>query len=167
MGADANFFKSRTTFNKYFGLADYVGMDVIFRYKARFFYVADTGYIPLAERFYMGGIGSVRGYEAYSISPRHLNTSGDLIRIGGKQTFSNNIELSFPLVPKAKMRLTTFVDWGFIGQNSLGEISKGGYGAGIEWFSPVGPIQLIFANPLNEEDGDKISHFEFTMGQRF
>ena len=69
LGADANFFKSRTKFSKYLGLQDYLDFDAIFRYKARFNTVIDNGYIPLAEKFYMGGIGSVRGYESYSLSP--------------------------------------------------------------------------------------------------
>jgi outer membrane protein insertion porin family len=111
----------------------------------------------------MGGIGSVRGYSSYSLSPKDVNGT----RIGANQTFSNSAEISFPLVPKAKMRLVTFVDWGFIGDQSLSEISRGGYGFGLEWFSPVGPIQLMFANPLNSQPGDNTSHFEFTMGQRF
>jgi len=169
LGADANFFKSRTTFGKYTGLEEYIGFDAIFRYKARFYYVADTGYLPIAERFYMGGMGSVRGYESYSLSPKIADSrsSTGYRLIGGKQTFSNNVELSFPLVPKAKMRLVTYVDWGFIGDDSLSEISRGGYGAGIEWFSPVGPIQLMFSRPLNEKPGDRTAGFEFTMGQRF
>jgi outer membrane protein insertion porin family len=65
------------------------------------------------------------------------------------------------------MRLVTYLDWGFIGDEALSEISRGGYGMGIEWFSPVGPIQLMFSKPLNEQPGDKTSSFEFTMGQRF
>ena len=169
LGADADFFKSRTTFGKYTGLEDYIGFDVIFRYKARYYFVADTGYLPIAERFYMGGLGSVRGYESYSLSPKidDPNSPAGYRLVGGKQTFSNNVELSFPLVPKAKMRLVTYVDWGFIGDDSLSEISRGGYGAGIEWFSPVGPIQLMFSRPLNEQPGDRTAGFEFTMGQRF
>ncbi|MBU1991226.1 outer membrane protein assembly factor BamA [bacterium] len=167
LGADADFFKSRTVFGKYNGLEDYLGFDAIARYKARFYAAADTGYLPIAERFYMGGLGSVRGYESYSISPTIIESDGSTRRIGGTQTFSNNLELSFPLVPKAKMRLVAYVDWGFIGESSLNEYSRGGYGMGLEWFSPVGPIQLMFANPLAQEEGDRIAHFEFTMGQRF
>ena len=169
LGADADFFKSRTRFAKYTGLEEYVGFDMIFRYKARYYYVADTGYLPIAERFYMGGLGSVRGYESYSLSPRidDPNSNTGYRLVGGKQTFSNNVELSFPLIPKAKMRLVTYFDWGFIGDESLSEISRGGYGAGIEWFSPVGPIQLMFSKPLNEQPGDRTAGFEFTMGQRF
>jgi len=168
IGADANYIKSRTNFGKYLGLERYLDFDAIFRYKARLNVVIDNGYVPLAEKFYMGGIGSVRGYEAYSLSPTTVDKSnGKVIRIGGNMTFSNSVELSIPLIPKAKMRLVTFLDWGFIGDDSITEISRGGYGAGIEWFSPVGPIQLMFAAPLNEQEGDKTSSFEFKMGQRF
>jgi outer membrane protein insertion porin family len=171
LGADADFFKSRTRFSVYKGLERYVGFDLIARYKARLYLAEDTGYLPLAERFYMGGIGSVRGYESYSLSPMIEDVSEDgyvtYRRIGGKKTFSNSAELSFPLVPKAKMRLVTYLDWGFIGSRYLDEISRGGYGMGIEWFSPVGPIQLMFSRPLNQQSGDKTSFFEFMMGQRF
>ena len=174
LGADANYFKSRTSFGKFIGLEDYVGFDAIFRYKARFNAVIDNGYIPLAEKFYMGGIGSVRGYESYSLSPtvKDNDAIDGFRRVGGTQTFSNNLELSLPLVPKAKMRIVAFVDWGVISDsysNNLltNNISRAGYGLGLEWFSPVGPIQLMFASPLLEEEGDKTSSFEFTMGQRF
>ena len=180
VGSDAKFIKTRTNFGAYKGLEEWIGFDLIARYKARFNYVKETGYLPLAERFYMGGIGSVRGYESYSLSPQVLETNSDGSteerRVGGEYTGSNSIELSFPLVPKAKMRLVTFVDYGFIGTSSdsgakfipgTDSITRGGYGAGLEWFSPVGPIQLMFARPLGEEDGDKTSVFEFTMGQRF
>ncbi len=165
VGADANFVKTRTTLGKYNGLKDYVGFDAIFRYKAKYNFVKDTGMLPIAEKFYMGGIGSVRGYQSYSLSP--LDSNDVTRRMGGKQTFSNSLEVSFPLVEKAKMRVVTYLDWGFIGEDSLTEISRGGYGAGLEWFSPVGPIQLMFSKPLNQHDGDTTSSFEFTMGQRF
>ena len=178
LGADADFFKARTRFATYKGLADYVGFDAIFRYKARFYFAENTGYLPIAERFYMGGIGSVRGYESYSLSPavKERDTNGNVTfrRIGGRQTLSNSAEISFPLVPKAKMRLVTYIDWGFIGQNKLSQISRGGYGAGIEWFSPVGPIQLMFSKAINPQTKDsdtlprdRTATFEFTMGQRF
>ena len=181
LGGDADFLKSRTTFNKYIGLDDYLGFDAIFRYKARYYAIIDNGYVPLAEKFYMGGIGSVRGYESYSISPMIKDDTGTdtykgtkIRRIGGTQTFSNNVEMSFPLIPKAKMRLVTYLDWGIISDNITSGIlegtnnqSRAGYGAGLEWFSPVGPIQLMFSKAINPQPSDKTSNFEFTMGQRF
>jgi outer membrane protein insertion porin family len=174
LGAEADFLKSRTNFAKYYGLNDLLGFDAIFRYKARYYAIVNNGYIPLAEKFYMGGIGSVRGYQSYSLSPTIKDDKAvdGIRRIGGTQTFSNNLELSFPLVPKAKMRLVTYMDWGYISDNitpnlSSNTIARAGYGAGLEWFSPVGPIQLMFSNPINPQKGDKVTHFEFTMGQRF
>ncbi|MGB5964443.1 MAG: outer membrane protein assembly factor BamA [Sulfurimonadaceae bacterium] len=171
IGADANFFKSRSTLNKYNGLEPYLGFDAIFRWKNRYFAAADTGFLPQAEGFYMGGLGSVRGYESYSM-PYILDDNGNAVRVSGTQTASSNFELSLPLVPKAKMRFSLFYDVGWIrtGRPELGDVPdmfRMGYGAGLEWFSPVGPLQLVFANPVNPDDNDKISHFEFTIGQRF
>lgn len=171
IGADANFFKSRSTLNKYNGLEPYLGFDAIFRWKNRYFAAADTGFLPQAEGFYMGGLGSVRGYESYSL-PYIIDANGNAVRVSATQTASSNIEMSFPLVPKAKMRFSIFYDLGWIrtGRPELGDVPdmfRMGYGAGLEWFSPVGPLQLVFANPVNPDTNDKISHFEFTIGQRF
>ena len=166
VGGDAKFLKSGTSFAKYYGLESLIGFDAIARYKAKYNHILNDGYVPINEKLYIGGIGSVRGYESYSIAPIQVDNGYDR-RIGGKMSFSNSAELSFPLIPKAKMRLVTYVDWGMIGEDSLSEFSRGGYGAGLEWFSPVGPVQLMFSQPLNSETYDRTSNFEFTMGQRF
>lgn len=175
ISADADFIKSRTNFGIYRGLQKLTDFDLIMRYKARFNYVKDTGYLPINERFYMGGIGSVRGFQSYSISPvltdasgvALLSSTGELQKNGGTKTFSNSLEMSVPLVPEARMRATGFVDYGWIGDKSLTEIARSSYGISLEWFSPVGPLQLVFSNPINAQSGDKITHFEFTIGQRF
>lgn len=177
VGGEAKFVKTRTTFGAYKGLEEYVGFDLISRYKAKISYVKDTGFLPIAEKFYMGGIGSVRGYESYSLSPTtqaDATASDGIRRYGGEYSATNSFELSFPLVPKAKMRVVTYLDWGYIGTSEksngtylVENLSRGGFGVGLEWFSPVGPIQLMFSKPLAEEEGDKTSVFEFTMGQRF
>jgi outer membrane protein insertion porin family len=174
LGAEADFYKSRTTFSCYKGLEELTTLDIIARYKARLYFAEETGFLPLAERFYLGGIGSVRGYESYSISPTVVD-NGVIRRVGGDKSFSNSLELSFPLIPKAKMRLAGFYDWGVIqgkGSNANGAIDnqtliRSSYGVSLEWFSPVGPIQLVFANPIAALPGDRTSYFEFTIGQRF
>ncbi|MDD5373641.1 MAG: outer membrane protein assembly factor BamA [Sulfurimonas sp.] len=177
LGSDASFIKSRTGFSTFKGLDEYVGFDLIARYKARLNYVKELDFLPVAERFYMGGIGSVRGYESYSLSPKtrvDSNAKDGIRRYGGEYSATNSFELSFPLVPKAKMRAVTYLDWGYIGTSEsagngydIQNLSRGGCGAGLEWFSPVGPIQLMFSKALAEEKGDKTAVFEFTMGQRF
>lgn len=168
LGGDADFIKSRTSFGAYQGLQKLTDFDLILRYKARFNYADENGYLPIGEKFYMGGIGSVRGYQGYSLSPTDgVDSTGKPYKIGGTQTFSNSLEFSVPLVPEARMRATAFIDYGMIGEKSLSEIKRGGYGVSLEWFSPVGPLQLVFANPIGDQPGDDVTHFEFTIGQRF
>jgi outer membrane protein insertion porin family len=186
LGGTAKFIKNNNTFKAYKGIEDYVGFDLILRYKARFAHIfyddtpedARTN-LPTAERFYMGGVGSVRGYESYTLSPRDYLDR----RIGGRTMLTNSLEASFPLVPKAKLRLTAFYDYGWLqgkGQEydplavdplavpiETETISRSSYGAAIEWFSPMGPIQLIFSKALDAEANDQTSTFEFTIGQRF
>lgn len=170
VGADADFVKSRSTFGIYRGLQKLTDFDLIMRYKARFNYVKETGNLPLNERFYMGGIGSVRGFQSYSLSPTtgtDSNADGIDDLMGGTKTFSNSFEMSVPLVPEARMRATGFVDYGWIGDKSLTEIARSSYGISLEWFSPVGPLQLVFAKPMGVKPEDKTAVFEFTIGQRF
>ena len=172
LGGDTSFWKSQTTFGIYQGLQKLTDFDLILRYKARFKYAksTDVNGMKLGEKFYMGGIGSVRGYQSYSLSPSSgidSDGNGKFDLIGGTQTFSNSLEFSVPLVPEAKMRATAFIDYGMIGEKSLSEIKRGGYGISLEWFSPVGPLQLVFANPIGNKPGDDTTAFEFTIGQRF
>lgn len=181
LGGDADFLRSRTTFGGYKSLEEWVGFDLIGRYKAKINYIKDLGFLPIAEKLYLGGIGSVRGYESYSISPttRKDTTAYDGIRrYGGEYSASNSFELSFPLIPKANMRMVTYIDWGYIGSSEdsytdadgeyvVQNMNRGGAGVGLEWFSPVGPVQLMFSKALAKKEGDKTSVFEFTMGQRF
>lgn len=164
LGGKDSFVKSFNRFSAFYGLSDWLGYDAILRYKARLGYIYDTGYISRAEKFFMGGVSSVRGFQSSSLSPK--SSDGNIL-LGGERTFSNSAEISIPLVEEAKMRLALFLDYGMIGQDSFNEITRMGTGAAIEWYSPMGPIQLIFANPLNAKPGDHTAPFEFTIGTRF
>lgn len=163
IGGQADFVKYYASFATFKSLEDYIDADLILRYKARFGYIFDTGYAPTNERFTMGGVGTVRGYNRYSLTPEDSKGND----VGGDLTLTNSAELSFPIIPKAKLRGALFVDYGWIGEDTLTQINRGGYGGVIEWFSPVGPIQFIFAKPFNDKPGDDDAFFEFTIGQRF
>ena len=162
LGGDAEYNKNYLNFAIFQGLQDYINYDLILRYKARLGFFGTYDKLPISAKFYMGGVRTVRGYESGSIC--------DIVngyRVGGKYTFSNSVEASIPLIEAAKMRLTFFLDYGMIGDDSITDYKRAGTGAQIEWFSPMGPINLIFAYPLMEKSGDKTSNFEFTMGQHF
>lgn len=165
LGGDEKFMSSGTKFATYYGLNDLIDYDLILRYKAQFKYLAindaDEKY-SYGEKYYMGGIRTIRGYESNSLSPK--NTSGDLI--GGNIMFANSVEASFPLVERMKMRGALFFDYGMIGQDNL-DIKRAGTGVALEWISPLGPIGLVFSQPVMDEAGDRKASFEFTIGQKF
>lgn len=163
LGGDQEFISSSSKFNFYQGLQDYIGYDLIYRYKASFYKVWDEGYLPINQRIYLGGIRSIRSFESRTVSPK--NQWGD--EVGGTIAFANSVELSFPLIDRIKLRGSVFFDYGMIGRKNLDEIKRMSTGIGIEWITPIGPLQLVFAKPLNDKKGDDTNSFEFNLGTRF
>lgn len=165
LGGEEKFINNVNKFAIYYGLQDLIDYDLILRYKAQFKYLAmndaDAKY-SYGEKYYMGGIRTIRGYESNSISPK--DTSGNLI--GGNMMFANSVEASFPLIERLKMRGAIFFDYGFIGEDNL-DIKRAGTGVALEWISPLGPIGLVFSQPVLDEAGDRTASFEFTIGQKF
>ncbi|WP_309496987.1 outer membrane protein assembly factor BamA [Sulfurovum sp.] len=168
-----DFTKLNGRFGIFQGMEDWIDYDLILRGKVRFTKIfGNDEYIPIAERLFMGGTGSVRGYDPYSISP---TVAGE--RIGGTERLSTSVEASIPLSQAAKMRLAFFYDYGIIGSDPVptasgidlefDDISRQSTGVVLEWQSAFGPINLIFAYPIDEKAGDYTSVFEFTMGTKF
>jgi outer membrane protein insertion porin family len=124
-----------------------------------------VGEVPTWERFYLGGIDTVRGYGWRDISPRDPITFD---RIGGDKMILFNAELIFPLVEKAGLAGVVFYDtgnaWGedddwAIGWDDLRKTT----GFGFRWYSPMGPLRLEYGYILDEELRGE-GQWEFTMG---
>lgn len=165
VGGDAEFIKSVTRFNYYYGLKDRIRYDLILRYKIQAHYLYDNGFVPTDEYFSMGGISTIRGYESGSIGP--ITTEGANTYYNGNTMLVNTVEASFPIAKRLKMRGALFLDYGMIGYDSIDDEVRAGTGIALEWQSPMGPISLIFARALLKEAGDKTASFEFTMGRQF
>ena len=160
LGGDAKYSQSSSYFKYFHGFQDQIDYDLIFRFKTSIKFMIDNGEIPDDVTYYLGGPNSVRGYQSYAIQPgdddepfKRLNT--------------NTVELSFPLIPKARMRWSLFYDYGMIGIDNFDEINKSGYGISIDWYSPVGPLQFIFSRAINPDADDETSKFEFSLGSSF
>ena len=77
------------------------------------------------------------------------------------------VEADIPLNFVTKgMRLTGFVDYGIIKGYGKSE-KRGSIGAQIEWKSPIGPVNFIFAKGFNKKPYDRTANFEFTIGSKF
>jgi len=175
-GGDADFWKAEWKFAAYYGMEDMIDYDLIWRYKLRAGYISDGGYTPVAEMFTLGGARKgVRGYASGSVSPKYTDAAtGNEYIAGGDQKIVNSIEASIPLdVITKNMRLTGFVDYGMIKNtiydnvNQKGWVKRASAGGQIEWKSPFGPINLVFAYPIDDKPGDDTAVFEFTMGSKF
>lgn len=164
LGGDEKYTKVYGKMALYYHLKSLLGIDLIARYKTQAGAIIENGYVPITSKFYMGGISSVRGYQVSSLTPR--DPSGR-IRVGGNYMMTHSVELSYGILEKAQMRVAFFADYGMIGVESLSETTRASWGAAIEWISPMGPIVLVFPQPINPQPGDRTSRFEFTMGTRF
>jgi outer membrane protein insertion porin family len=128
---------------------------------------ADAGYIagttPFFERFYAGGIGSVRGFAFRGISPR---SGPDDDRIGGDFFLTGSAELSFPLVEEL-LRGVVFTDVGLVEPDFEFNTVRVSVGGGIRVSLPIlgqVPVALDFAVPLVKDDLDDRQIFSFSLG---
>jgi len=125
------------------------------------------GDLPLYEKFYLGGINSLRGFKLYSVSPRDPAT-GD--RIGGEKMLQFNFEFIFPVMPSAGVKGLVFFDagnsWAKADDYDLGDMRQS-VGAGVRWYSPVGPIRLEYGWVIDGEEGDGEGGWEFSIGTFF
>ncbi len=127
----------------------------------------DTDELPIFERYYSGGTNSVRGFRANSLGPRDQD---DNRAIGGSFVTNASLELMFPPGDGESMRVGVFVDGGNVFEDvdafDGGEL-RASYGAGLYWVTPVGLLQLSYAQPLVEEDDDELDTVQFNIGMPF
>jgi outer membrane protein insertion porin family len=138
--------------------------------------------IPLNERFFVGGMGTVRGLDWGTAGPRFPivkqdKITGSTVTIsdtgdpkGGAKELVFNGEYTFPLFAAVKLRGVTFVDAGRAFDDNEGyDLSKLTYtaGAGLRWTSPMGLIRLEYGYVLNRKQDERAGKFEFSMGSMF
>ncbi len=164
VGGDSKYLQSNSYFKYFYSLEDSLELDWIIRLKTQAKILVDKGQINPGDSLYLGGPRSLRGFEPYAFGPNDIDGRKETPY---KKLWANSLELSFPLIPSAKMRWALFYDYGMIGKNDFDEIKRSSTGALIEWISPVGPLQLIFSRPLDDEKGDETSSFEFSIGASF
>lgn len=126
--------------------------------------------LPFFENYYAGGATSVRGYDARSLGPQ--TTGPNPQALGGDRRILGSLSMQFPLRGEAgaDKRISLFVDGGQVyGAGSKIDLGDVRYSAGIafSWFSPLGPLAISYAQPLNSQPGDHIQNFQFTLGQVF
>ncbi len=123
--------------------------------------------LPLYEKFYLGGINSLRGFEFASVGPKDPAT-GDTI--GGEKMLQFNFEFIFPLLADMGLKGLVFFDtgnaWAESEDYSLSDLRRSA-GLGVRWYSPVGPLRLEYGWILDRKEGENAGAWEFTIGSMF
>ncbi len=125
-----------------------------------------VGKVPTWERFYLGGMNSVRGYDWREISPRDPVTDD---KIGGNKMAQFNVEFLFPIIKKSGLRGVLFYDTGNAydnGEKLDFSNLKQSVGYGFRWYSPIGPIRLEYGYILDSDRRGE-GGWEFSMGMAF
>lgn len=162
MGGEYDFHKFAIGLNYY----KTINEDLLER-KTILSYRADAGYItgdaPFFERFYAGGLGSVRGFKYRGISPR---SGPDEDPIGGSFSLTGSVELNFPIAGEM-VRGVVFADAGTVeSELRLGTI-RSSVGAGIRLTLPIFgqlPLALDFGIPITKDDQDDTRFISFSLG---
>lgn len=138
-----------------------------------------VGCFPYYKNFFMGGIGSVRGFEDGAIGAQQFDPStNSTYSIGGDRAYNVNLELQAPF-PGSKsdktLRMFAFVDAGALYTsrsttyipNKLDKKVRASAGVGIRWLSPMGPLTLSYGYPFKKQPHDRLQRFQFQMGASF
>ncbi len=125
--------------------------------------------LPDYEKFYLGGIGSLRGFERDDLAPK----DDDGNSIGGDKYVQFNLDLTFPLVKTQGVFGGLFFDTGRVYDDDEdiefdpGDLRQSA-GLGIRWLSPMGPVRLEYGWILDPKDTDKnTGNWEFSMASAF
>ena len=163
-GGDNKFVKSVASYGKY----------IPFYWDTTFFLKGTAGNItpyggttvPVFERFFVGGIQTMRGFKFGAAGPLDPST-GDVI--GATDELYFNMEWIFNLYKPAGLKGFLFFDYGkgFNGTGGFSEALKPAVGFGIRWFSPMGPITLVLGINLHKQAGEQAEVFDFSMGRPF
>ena len=169
-GGDDSFFKPVVEAGFYYGLNDTNILHV--RGRAGAVYKADDDKtVPVFERFWIGGIRSIRGYSYDDISPRDPKTGET---IGSDRMGYANFEYIWVVKPEVGLAFVPFYDIGFntdsAQTSSIFDKVYSSAGLELRWRSPMGDLRFAYGYPLSKNaDGTKrhSGRFEFSMGQAF
>ncbi len=161
-GGDNEFIRGEVDSAWYFPLGPTTQM-----FRGRFGYATGifNKQLPLYDRFYVGGIYTVRGIGFGQAGPKDPAT-GD--PIGGTTELIFNTENIFPILPEMKLKGVVFFDAGSSFENfqNFGDLTYT-TGFGFRWISPVGPVRIEWGYNISKKPGQSQSKFDFAFGSFF
>ena len=168
LGEDNHFYKAVVNTSWYYAVPwEHV---LMFRGRAGYAHGIEGDTLNVDERFFLGGINTLRGYDYRSVGPEEIGIDGNPYVVGGNKELLFNTEYTFPLSVEAGLKGLVFFDAGNAFDEGetvkLSELRKS-VGYGFRWFSPIGPLRLEWGYILDPKPGEKRSQWEFSIGTFF
>ncbi len=165
LGGDASFVKLEATAGYYHPLfwevTGHIKMGTGYVFEGR------NGKLPVWDKFFLGGIDSIRGYKWGRVSPIDPETGE---RIGGNSMFYAQTEAIFPMIKDMGLNGVVFFDmgnaWDKDSAYNFDQLKKT-IGCGVRWLSPMGPLRIEWGYNVDREEGDDKTNWEFKMGGGF
>jgi len=195
LGSENIFLRNSLTVRYYHELFDFLVLKTNFN--VGLITSRDPNGVPVFERYFLGGIYSVRGFPLNSLGPRaglpraidpNAAVSPFGVAIGGNMQAYYNVELEFPILESVGIRGVLFTDGGnawnledALCQAPRTELNdpttdpcgidlrqiRTSWGFGFRWQSPLGPLRFEWGLPIRPRDHEEAIRFEFTIGNFF
>lgn len=173
IGSDFQYMRAKLKSRQYFPLF----LGAVLKISGEFGWIGNPGgsaAVPLFERFFVGGIFTIRGFERYSLGPTIPTGSARdpgaylyPFNIGGNKQLLFTSEVEFPIFTPIGIRGVVFFDAGnaFDDDEPVNIIDlRTSAGFGIRWWSPIGPLRFEWGFPLRPHEGEPPMVFEFNIG---
>ena len=126
---------------------------------------------PIVKNYYVGGIGSVRGYSPGSLGPNYYNVNtGTYQPTGGQSKIVGNVEYTVPVPGSGidkTLRTFAFIDGGNAFGSNINLVLNYSYGLGISWISPLGPLKFSYGIPYKPYPTANVQRLQFQVGTAF
>ena len=165
LGGNNDFYRGNATVQKYVTVWKKKGL--IFAQKADLGMADAFGGkdLPIFERYFAGGVGSLRGYEYHDIGPKEDGES-----VGGNARLIFNSELRYPLLDQMNVTAVGFFDAGNV-YDQIYNIDpfdlRAAVGPGIRFFTPIGPMGFEYGFKIAPKPGESAGEFHFRVGTGF
>lgn len=188
-GSDAQFYKLRAQARQFFPINEEQTWTIKLSGQAGYGDSIGSDPYPFYENFFVGGLGSVRGYTSNTLGPRTTpRGNGGVTTMGGNVMLHGSAELIFPMPfvdDQRSVQPSLFVDGGNTFLTSCYKVMpedrprqscqsgvdldrlRYSAGIGLSWLTPVGPLTFSFAKPINKKKKDDTQVFQFSLGQTF
>lgn len=165
LGGDQDYYILQANYSKYWSLFKNHVIELRTRLATAQAF-GDSDEVPIFDRFYAGGLGTVRGFNFRRVGPID---GGDAV--GGESLALVNLEYTFPIPKLESFRGAFFIDAGQVDPDSFTwdmTDASVSIGPGVKIKTPIGPVAFYYGYPIaNRDTEDKNGRFEFSLSRGF